>query len=111
MAIYMDLHQISGASPQDLAEAHKKDLELQDEFGVKMLTYWYDNERGTAFAQHIITMRSQVRKLVALARSRHAADGTGQLTGRGPRANSWTSEPRPLVAQCRPMAAKTLPLT
>jgi len=28
-------------------------------------------ERGTAFAQHIITMRSQIRRLVALARSRH----------------------------------------
>ncbi len=29
-------------------------------------------ERGTAFAQHIITMRSQLRRLVALARSRRA---------------------------------------
>ena len=33
-------------------------------------------ERGTAFAQHIITMRSQVRRLVALARARRTADGT-----------------------------------
>jgi alkylation response protein AidB-like acyl-CoA dehydrogenase len=32
-------------------------------------------ERGTAFAQHIITMRSQLRKLVSLARSRRTADG------------------------------------
>jgi alkylation response protein AidB-like acyl-CoA dehydrogenase len=31
-------------------------------------------ERGTAFAQHIITLRSQLRRLVALAgRARHAA--------------------------------------
>jgi alkylation response protein AidB-like acyl-CoA dehydrogenase len=33
-------------------------------------------ERGTAFAQHIITMRAQLRRLVALARSRRTASGT-----------------------------------
>jgi alkylation response protein AidB-like acyl-CoA dehydrogenase len=33
-------------------------------------------ERGTAFAQHIITMRAQIRKLVALARVRSGA-GSG----------------------------------
>jgi alkylation response protein AidB-like acyl-CoA dehydrogenase len=33
-------------------------------------------ERGTAFAQHIITLRSQVRKLVLLARTRRTPDGT-----------------------------------
>src|SRR5262245_14000169 len=32
-------------------------------------------ERGTAFAQHIITMRAQVRRLVALAQARRTADG------------------------------------
>jgi alkylation response protein AidB-like acyl-CoA dehydrogenase len=33
-------------------------------------------ERGTAFAQHIITMRAQLRKLVALARVRRTGNGT-----------------------------------
>jgi alkylation response protein AidB-like acyl-CoA dehydrogenase len=33
-------------------------------------------ERGTAFAQHIITMRSQIRRLVSLARDRKTAEGT-----------------------------------
>jgi len=33
-------------------------------------------ERGTAFAQHIITMQAQVRKLVALAQARETPDGT-----------------------------------
>jgi alkylation response protein AidB-like acyl-CoA dehydrogenase len=33
-------------------------------------------ERGTAFAQHIISMRSQIRRLVALARSRPRDIGT-----------------------------------
>jgi alkylation response protein AidB-like acyl-CoA dehydrogenase len=34
-------------------------------------------ERGTAFAQHIITMRSQLRKLVALALARRSEPGAG----------------------------------
>ena len=33
-------------------------------------------ERGTAFAQHIITMRSQIGRLVSLARRRTTAEGT-----------------------------------
>jgi alkylation response protein AidB-like acyl-CoA dehydrogenase len=32
-------------------------------------------ERGTAFAQHIITMRSQIRRLVSLARNRKTTGG------------------------------------
>jgi len=34
-------------------------------------------ERGTAFAQHIITLRAQIRKLVALALARRSTPGTG----------------------------------
>jgi len=34
-------------------------------------------ERGTAFAQHIITMRAQIRKLVALAMIRRSEPGSG----------------------------------
>jgi alkylation response protein AidB-like acyl-CoA dehydrogenase len=34
-------------------------------------------ERGTAFAQHIITMRAHVRRLVALARARRSEPGAG----------------------------------
>jgi alkylation response protein AidB-like acyl-CoA dehydrogenase len=34
-------------------------------------------ERGTAFAQHVITLRAQVRNLVALARSPHARGDAG----------------------------------
>jgi len=34
-------------------------------------------ERGTAFAQHIITMRAQIRKLVALAMARRSEPGSG----------------------------------
>jgi class 3 adenylate cyclase len=49
MAIFMDRHELKGFSAADVAQAHQKDLEVQDEYGVKFLTYWFDHERGTAF--------------------------------------------------------------
>jgi class 3 adenylate cyclase len=49
MAIFMDRHDLKGYSAADVAEAHRKDLEIQDQFGVKFLTYWFDHQRGTAF--------------------------------------------------------------
>jgi alkylation response protein AidB-like acyl-CoA dehydrogenase len=46
-------------------------------------------ERGTAFAQHIITLRAQVRKLVALALARRSPLGSGS----GSRSESaWDSD-------------------
>lgn len=49
MAIFMDRHDLKGYTAADVAEAHRKDLEVQDEYGVKFLTYWFDYQRGTAF--------------------------------------------------------------
>jgi class 3 adenylate cyclase len=49
MAIFMDRHDLKGYTAADVAEAHRKDLEIQDQFGVKFLTYWFDHQRGTAF--------------------------------------------------------------
>jgi len=49
MPIFMDRHDIVGVTAQDVAEAHQKDLKIQDKFGCKALTYWFDEERGTAF--------------------------------------------------------------
>ena len=49
MPIFMDRHYAEGATRQTLALAHEKDLELQDHYGVKFLTYWFDEERHTAF--------------------------------------------------------------
>jgi len=63
MPIFMDLHEIPGASQRELAEAHKKDLELQDNFAIKMLTYWYDNERGTAFCLVDAAGEDSIRQL------------------------------------------------
>jgi class 3 adenylate cyclase len=49
MAIFMDRHDLLGATAADLAEAHRKDLEIQDQYGVKFMTYWFDEQRGTVF--------------------------------------------------------------
>jgi class 3 adenylate cyclase len=49
MPIFMDRHNIEGETAAGIAEAHRKDLEIQDQYGVKFLTYWFDQERGTTF--------------------------------------------------------------
>ncbi len=49
MPIFLDRHDMSGLSAQDIAAAHRKDLEIQGQYGVKFLTYWFDDRRGTGF--------------------------------------------------------------
>ena len=49
MPIFMDRHHLADVTAVDIAEAHRKDLELQDQYGVKFLTYWFDSQRGTTF--------------------------------------------------------------
>lgn len=49
MPIYLDRHDLKGLTAADIAEAHRKDLEVQGRYGVRFLTYWFDDTRGTAF--------------------------------------------------------------
>lgn len=49
MPVYMDRHYIEGATRHAVADAHQKDLALQDRYHVKFLTYWFDETRCTAF--------------------------------------------------------------
>src|SRR5262245_45845675 len=49
MPVYMDRHYIEGATRHAVADAHLKDLALQDKYHVKFLTYWFDELRCTAF--------------------------------------------------------------
>jgi class 3 adenylate cyclase len=49
MPIFMDRHDMKGVTAADIADAHRKDLEIQDQYGVKFLTYWFDQQRGTTF--------------------------------------------------------------
>jgi class 3 adenylate cyclase len=49
MAIFMDRHYIEGATAHAVANAHTADLAVQDRYGVRFLTYWFDEARSTAF--------------------------------------------------------------
>lgn len=49
MPIYMDRHIMENATARAVADAHTKDLKLQEKYGVKLLTYWFDEQRGSAF--------------------------------------------------------------
>ena len=49
MPIFLDRHDVVEFSAEEVAKLHLKDLEIQDQYGVKFLTYWYDAERRTTF--------------------------------------------------------------
>ncbi|HKO78829.1 MAG TPA: nickel-binding protein [Chitinophagaceae bacterium] len=49
MPIYMDIHNVPGIEAIDVAEAHQKDIAIQEEYHCKAMTYWVDENRGTAF--------------------------------------------------------------
>ncbi|HEX2172703.1 MAG TPA: DUF4242 domain-containing protein, partial [Dehalococcoidia bacterium] len=49
MPIFLDRHDLRGLTAADIAEAHRKDLEVQARYGVRFLTYWFDEARGTGF--------------------------------------------------------------
>ena len=50
MPLFMDVHKIEGGvSADDVAGAHKADLETQGGYGVNYLRYWVDEDAGRIF--------------------------------------------------------------
>jgi len=49
MPLYMDLHKLQGVTPEALANAHLKDLDVQDKYGVRYLRYWFNEPAGKIF--------------------------------------------------------------
>lgn len=46
MPLYMDIHELpEGVTPEDIAKAHHKDMEIQEKYGVEYSKYWV-NESG-----------------------------------------------------------------
>jgi Protein of unknown function (DUF4242) len=45
MLLYMDIHEIEGATADDLARAHAADVQIQEQYGVERHKYWF-NERS-----------------------------------------------------------------
>ena len=49
MPLFLDRHDIPGVTAVDLAMAHARDVQIEKQYGVKYITYWFDPTRGTAF--------------------------------------------------------------
>ena len=49
MPTYLDRHDAQGVSAEDVAEAHNRDIAIQDKYGVHYHTYWFDPDLGTVF--------------------------------------------------------------
>src|SRR5437660_5477821 len=49
MPLYMDVHNLQGATTIQIDQAHSADLAEQGKYGVKYLKYWFDEGKGKAF--------------------------------------------------------------
>ncbi|MEX0427747.1 DUF4242 domain-containing protein [Nocardioides sp. DS6] len=49
MPLYMDVHRVGPVKADDVAEAHAKDVAIQDQYGVNYLNYWVDESEGLIF--------------------------------------------------------------
>ena len=50
MPLYLDIHyKVEGLTAEGIEAAHKKDLEIQEKYGVKYRKIWYDIRTGRAF--------------------------------------------------------------
>ena len=72
MPFFMDIHEVHGASPEDVAKAHKADVEAQDKYHVKYGKYWFNEQCGKIFclceapsAEAAIEVHRQAHGLVA----------------------------------------------
>lgn len=71
MPIFMDRHEVKGATAEQVAEVHQKDLKIQSKYGCKGMTYWFDEKSGMAFClieapkmQSVIDMHNEAHGLV-----------------------------------------------
>jgi class 3 adenylate cyclase len=49
MPIYMDIHEIRGATAEDVAKAHVEDVKTQRKHGVEYHRYWFNESSGKIF--------------------------------------------------------------
>lgn len=49
MPLYMDRHDVPGATAEETARYHAADLEIAGQFGVEFFSYWHDSTRGLVF--------------------------------------------------------------
>ena len=49
MPLYLDIHTVPGASPEDLRKAHEADVAVQGQYGVDYRKYWHNEKCGKVF--------------------------------------------------------------
>jgi class 3 adenylate cyclase len=49
MPTYIDVHELEGVTPEDVAKAHAEDLKVQAKHGVEYLKYWINPKQGKIF--------------------------------------------------------------
>jgi len=50
MPLFLDIHhKVDGLSADAVADAHKKDVEIQKKYGVTYLKYWFNEKEGRVF--------------------------------------------------------------
>ncbi len=63
MPLFMDRHDVRDVTAEAVAAAHQQDLEVQAEHGCRAVTYWFDEQRGTAFCLIEAPTENAVRAL------------------------------------------------
>lgn len=59
MPLFLDSHDVAGATPEAMAAAHMKDLAVQGRYGVRYIKYWMNEARGRAFCLHPCSSRAK----------------------------------------------------
>ncbi|HWP67452.1 MAG TPA: nickel-binding protein [Candidatus Limnocylindria bacterium] len=49
MPVFIDIHDVAGATAEDIARAHAQDVAVQDQYGVNYVKYWLNESRGKVF--------------------------------------------------------------
>ncbi len=49
MPTYMDIHEVTGATAEDVAKAHLADMKTQAKYGVEYHKYWFNESTGKIF--------------------------------------------------------------
>ena len=49
MPLYMDIHNVRGATAKELDKKHAGDLKVQGKYHVEYLKYWFNERSGKAF--------------------------------------------------------------
>ena len=66
--MFLDRHDLdTSVTPEQVAEAHRQDSQIQNEHGVRYHTYWFDPDDGTVFCLAEGPSREAVEEVHALA--------------------------------------------